>query len=97
MIVRVKKDLLGKTVIDSRGKNIGNVADVEVDLETMAIGSIVITVTAISKESESRFKKILGKVRKRNEMTIPVSYIQAVSDYVILKIALEDLLDKGER
>ena len=97
MVVRVKKDLLGKAVIDSKGKSIGSIVDVEVDLKSMIIDSIVVSITATRKEAETGFKKLFSKVKKKTELVIPVSYVQAVSDYVILKIALEDLLVKGEK
>ncbi|RLE64450.1 MAG: hypothetical protein DRJ38_05520 [Thermoprotei archaeon] len=92
MSIRIKKDLLNKVVIDAKGRKIGNVTDVELDSESM-VAKVLIVKSSI-KEETSRLGRILSKMKGKEEIAIPVDYIQAISDYVVLKLKLEDVISK---
>jgi len=91
--VRFKKDLLNKVVIDAKGRNVGSVVDIELDLESMVAKTLI--VKSSLKEESGKIGKILSKIKRSSEeIAIPVDYIQAISDYVILKLKLEDVFSK---
>jgi len=92
MSIRVKKDLVNKVVIDAKGRKIGSVVDVELDSESMVAKTLIVKSTI--KEETSKIGKILGKLRGKEEIAIPVNYVQAISDYVVLRLELEDIISK---
>ena len=81
------KDLYGKEVIGKGGTNIGKVEDLVIELNNWQVSSIKVKLEGNVAE-ELNMKKHFGSTY----FLLGVDHIQGVSDRIVLKSAVEDLL-----
>ncbi|NPB02239.1 MAG: hypothetical protein GXO28_04940 [Methanopyri archaeon] len=82
--MRILRDLIGKPVIDSTAKNVGEVQDVIMDEET---GEVTHLVVADSRRP-GVLRKLGGKLGKgggEHEIHIPYSEVKAIDDAVLVE------------
>jgi len=79
--VRVLRDIIGKPVIDSSARSIGDVVDVEIDEESGQVSAILV--------GHSKRPGVLRKLRllggKERTIRIPYSRIVAIEDAVLVE------------
>ncbi len=79
--MRVLRDLIGKPVIDSSARNIGDVVDVEIDEESGQVSAILV--------GHSKRPGVLRRVKwlggREKLIRIPYSRIIAIEDAVLVE------------
>jgi sporulation protein YlmC with PRC-barrel domain len=86
--LRAKK-ILGKTVIDSNGNEVGDIKDIEVDWSNKTIKSIIIDKSLMKPEM---IDKLLSTLRIREDLPdipVPINKIAALGKYAILSESVE--------
>jgi sporulation protein YlmC with PRC-barrel domain len=81
------KDLYGKEVIGKGGTNIGKVEDVVIELSDWHVSAVKVKLEGNVAE-ELNLKKHFGS----SYFLLGVDHIQGVSDRIVLKSAVEDLI-----
>ena len=86
-------DMIGKTIVDAAGNEIGRSDDFEVDVVGGTIDAVVVkgkgslAAQLDSERLDSLLKKL--KVSKSEDLLIPFGDIQSVGKYIVLKKALK--------
>ena len=89
--MRISQEILGKTIVDSAGNELGKVDDLEVDLETKIIEALVVKGKGklshyFNSERFDSVKKKLGVATiEVEDLLIPAEEIQAIGKYVVIK------------
>ncbi|AAB86325.1 MULTISPECIES: PRC-barrel domain-containing protein [Methanothermobacter] len=73
--MRIVEEMVGKEVLDSSAKVIGKVKDVEVDIESQAIESLVLGKGGISE----------GLGLSKGETIVPYEMVKKIGDKILLK------------
>jgi sporulation protein YlmC with PRC-barrel domain len=87
--MRIGEEILGKTIVDPIGNELGKVDDLEVDWENKIIEALVVKGKGklspyFDSERFDSIKKKLG-VTTTEDLLIPVEEIQAIGNYVVIK------------
>lgn len=88
------KDIVGKTVIDSAGDNLGKIEDIEYDWETKTISALIISGDYAVKQKflESRYaKSIFGRLGAKADpdITVSVDDVKSIGDVIILSVDIQ--------
>jgi len=78
--MRLKDDIIGKEVLDSSATVIGNVKDVEVNLETRKIEALVLGKGGLSE----------GLGLSKGETIVPYDMVKQIGDKILLKSSIEE-------
>jgi len=91
-LVRIS-EIIGKTIIDAAGNEIGKADDLEFDWKEGSMDAVVVKGkgSLSAKLDSERLDPLLKKLRltKSEDLLIPVGDIQSVGKYVVLKKAMK--------
>ncbi len=84
---RFTEDLLGLRVVGAAARTIGEVTDLVIDDTTLTLTGLVIAAEARAVEDLGLSRPFWGKAR----FVVPVACINRITDYVLLKVTLEEI------
>ena len=83
------KEIIGKSVIDNSGNEVGEVKDVELDWSTKRIKAIIIDKeSAMGKEVAGKLLSTLKIRADEPDIPVPVEEIAAIGKFIILSKTL---------
>lgn len=83
------KEIIGKSVIDNSGNEVGEVKDVELDWSTKTIKAIIIDKeSAMGKEVAGKLLSTLKIRSDEPDIPVPVEEIAAIGKFIILSKTL---------
>jgi sporulation protein YlmC with PRC-barrel domain len=91
--LRVTEEILGKTIVDSAGSEVGKTDDVEVEWDSKSIAALVVKGKGfLSRQfGQEKIDALLKKLRiaKTEDLLIPVDDVEAIGKYVVLTKKIE--------